>query len=151
MSLRSLMKCRLTVFSSKEAIVDAAGAYDRETAWAASIFKDSDGVSYENVRCNLQAWKRGQNTVQIAGIKEEEIQYQLFHLHSKLYRTLNLEPSSGFLIAFNKDPTRLITDTTNKDQIDTYEYLGKADLVTHIRKRRSPYEMYLKLNNIFFQ
>lgn len=151
MSLRSLMKCRLTVFSSKEAVVDATGAYDRETAWAANIFKDSDGVSYENVRCNLQAWKRGQNTVQIAGIKEEEIQYQLFHQHVKLFDTLNAEPSAGFLIAFNKDPTRLITDLTNKDQINTFEYLGKAELVTHIRGRKKLFEMYLKLNNIFFQ
>ncbi len=145
------MTCYLTVFSSKEAVVDTAGAYNREAAWAANIFKDSNGVSYENVRCNLQSWKRGMNVVEIAGIKEEEIQYQVFHQHSALYRTLNSEPSAGFLIAFNKDPTLKITDNTDKDQIDTYEYLGKADLVTHIHKRRSPYEMYLKLNNIFFQ
>jgi len=151
MSLKRLMKCRLTVFSSKEAIVDNTGAYDRETAWAANIFRDSNGLSYENVRCNLQAWKRGQNTIQIAGIKEEEIQYQLFHQHKKLYDTFNSEPSAGFLIAFNKDSTKLIDDSTDKDQIDTYEYLGKAELVTHIRRRIPLFEMYLKRNNIFFQ
>jgi len=151
MSLRSLMKCRLTVFTSKEAVVGSAGAYDRETAWAANIFKDSNGLSYENVRCNLQAWQPRQNTIQIAGIKEEEIQYRLFHQHVKLYDTLNSEPSAGFLIAFNKDPTKVVNDNTDKDQINTFEYLGKAELVTHIRGRKKLFEMYLKLNNIFFQ
>lgn len=151
MSLRRLMKCKLTVFTAKEAIVDSTGAYDRETAWAANIFKDSNGRVYENVRCNLQSWKRGMNVVEIAGIKEEEIQYQVFHQHSQLYDTLNSDPSAAFLIAFNKNPTKLITDNTNKDQINTFEYLGKAELVTHIRKRKQLFEMYLKLNNIFFQ
>ncbi len=151
MSLRQLMKCKLTVFTAKEAVVDGAGAYDRETAWATNIFKDSNGFTYENVRCNLQSWKRGMNTVMVAGIKEEEIQYQLFHQHSKLYDTLNSDPSAGFLIVFNKNPTKKITDKTNKDQINTFEYLGKAELVSHIRRRKQLFEMYLKLNNIFFQ
>ncbi len=150
MSLRRLMRCKMTVLTSASAVVDSTGAYDRNTAWS-NVFRDSDGVLFENIRSNLQSWKRGQNTVQIGGVKEEEIEYQLFHQHQALYDTLEADPSAGFLFIFNKNPTLLITDKTDKDQINTFEYLGKAELVTHIRRRIPLFEVYLKLNNIFFQ
>ena len=150
MSLRGLMKCRMTIMTSASAEVDNDGAYDRETAWS-NVFKDAEGFLFENIKCNLQSWKRGQNTVEIGGVKEEEIQYQVFHQHQSLYDTLNADPSAGFLVLFNKNPTKKITDRTDKDQINTFEYLGKAELVTHLRKRFQLYEMYLKLSNIFFQ
>ena len=150
MSLRRLMKCRMSVMTAKAAVVDSAGAYDREVAWS-NLFKDANGLEFENIRSNLQSWKRGPNVVMAAGIKEEEIEYQVFHQHVSLYDTLNSDPSAGFLILFNKDPTKLITDRTDKDQINTFEYLGKAELVTHLRGRKNLFEMFLRLNNIFFQ
>lgn len=150
MSLRGLMRCYMSVMTDAAADVDDAGAYDRETAWA-NLFKDGNGIIYENVRCNLQAWKRGSSISEGAGVKEDEIDYQIFHQKQSLYDTLNVDPSAGFLILFNKNPTKKITDRTNKDQINTFEYLGKAELVTHTRKRLQLYEMYLKLNNIHFQ
>ena len=140
----------MTVMTAKSAVVDTAGAYDREAAWS-NLFKDANGFEFENVPSNLQSWKRGQNTVQIAGIKEEEIDYQLFHQNQSLYDTLNSNPSAGFLVLFRKDPTQNITERTDKDQINVFEYVGKAELVTHLRGRKKLFEMYLKLSNIFFQ
>ena len=150
MSLRKLMKCKMSVMTAKDAVVDSAGAYDREVVWS-NLFKDAAGLEFENISCNLQSWKRGQNTVQIGGIKEEEIEYQVFHQHVSLYDTLSSDPSAGFLILFNKDPVLLITERTDKDQINTFEYLGKAELVTHLRGRKRLFEMYLRMSNIFFQ
>ena len=61
--------------TAKDAVVDSAGAYDRETAWS-NLFKDAAGLEYENINSNLQSWKRGPNITQIGGVKEEEIEYQ---------------------------------------------------------------------------
>lgn len=141
MSLRSLMKNRMTIQTSEMASQGNSGAINRQSAWI-------NHPDFLNVKCNIQE-KSKQTVTERFSRQDEEHNDLIYHLSKSLYEFNNLPSTQLRIIVLRSNPNKVITDfdSLNEEDFWIYKFMGHIEQVKSIRSKRTFYILRCERNN----